>query len=45
VAVGVASDHSLQGWESKPLIEVNPYYWAVFYAEEAGWPSPAEHAD
>jgi cytidine deaminase len=45
VEVGVASDHSDAGWESKPLIEVNPYYWAVVYAEESGWPSPAEHAD
>ncbi|HEY5250623.1 MAG TPA: cytidine deaminase [Acidimicrobiales bacterium] len=45
VEVGVGSTRTDAGWESKPLIEVNPYYWAVVYAEGSGWPSPAEHAD
>lgn len=45
VEVGVTSTGSHDGWESKPLIEVNPYYWAVVYAGELGWPTPAEHAD
>ncbi|HEY5250238.1 MAG TPA: cytidine deaminase [Acidimicrobiales bacterium] len=45
VEVGVVSTDSDAGWESKPLIEVNPYYWAAVYAEGSGWPTPAEHAD
>jgi cytidine deaminase len=45
VEVAVASAESVAGWESKPLVEVNPHYWAAAYAEGPGWPTPAEHAD
>ncbi len=45
VEVAVASTRIDRRWESRPLIEVNPHYWAAAYAEGPGWPTPTEHAD
>lgn len=44
VEVGVNDPASLAGWSSRPLIELNPYYWASAFAEDGVWPSTAQHA-
>ncbi len=44
VEVGVADPSRRDGWTSRRLIDLNPYYWAEVFAEGPGWPSPAEHA-
>jgi cytidine deaminase len=45
VEVGVACANGESAWQSKPLIEVDPYYWAPVYARESEWPSQDQHAD
>jgi len=45
VEVGVADPDRSRGWASRPLIEVNPYYWASTFAEDDMWPSQAQHAE
>jgi cytidine deaminase len=44
VEVGVADSSKDGGWTSRRLVDLNPYYWAEVFAQDAGWPSPAEHA-
>lgn len=44
VHVGVADASSSTGWSSRPLVELNPHYWASAFAEDEKWPSPAQHA-
>lgn len=44
VEVGVSDPASSTGWSSRPLLEVNPYYWASAFAEGDVWPSAAQHA-
>ncbi|MBG6192435.1 cytidine deaminase [Arthrobacter sp. CAN_A212] len=44
VEVGVGEVANATGWSSRPLIEVNPFYWASAFAEGDVWPSTAQHA-
>lgn len=44
VEVGVSDPASSTGWSSRPLLEVNPYYWAATFAEGNVWPSMTQHA-
>ena len=44
VEVGVVDSASGLGWTSRPLRELNPYYWATAFSHSSAWPSPAEHA-
>lgn len=44
VEVGVYDPGSPFYWSSRPLLEVNPYYWAAAFAEGDVWPSTAQHA-
>ncbi|MDQ6754858.1 MAG: cytidine deaminase [Actinomycetota bacterium] len=44
VEVGVLDSRTNNGWTSRRLIEVNPFYWPEPYAESGTWPSPAQHA-
>ncbi|WP_199184079.1 cytidine deaminase [Cryobacterium sp. Y57] len=43
VEVGVSDPSSSSGWSSRPLLAVNPYYWAAAFAEDDVWPSAAQH--
>jgi cytidine deaminase len=45
VEVGVADPADPRGWSSRPLADLNPYYWATALLEHDGWPTTAEHAD
>jgi cytidine deaminase len=42
--VGVADPSATAGWISRPLSEVNPFYWAAAFAEGSRWPSQTEHS-
>ena len=41
--VGVADASTAQGWSSKALREVNPYYWATKFGDNGNWPSYEIH--
>jgi cytidine deaminase len=43
VEVGVSDPSSSSGWSSRPLLAVNPYYWAAAFAEDDVWPSATQH--
>ena len=43
VQVAVDDPHSPSGWSARTLAELNPYYWAVRYSSNAGWPTRNDH--
>jgi cytidine deaminase len=44
VQVGVSDPHNSDGWSTRALVELNPYYWATAFANDGSWPSAAQHA-
>jgi cytidine deaminase len=44
VQVGVAEASAAEGWSSRSLIEVNPFYWVTVFEKGGAWPSPSRHA-
>lgn len=43
VEVGVADSRSANGWSSRRLHELNPFYWAATSTPDRSWPTSAEH--
>ncbi|WP_213815951.1 cytidine deaminase [Glaciihabitans sp. dw_435] len=44
VRVGVSDPDQPEGWSSRSLVELNPFYWATVFAEGGIWPSIQQHA-
>jgi cytidine deaminase len=45
VEVGVPDVEVPGGWSSRRLADINPYYWATVFFDDAHWPTAAEHSD
>jgi cytidine deaminase len=43
VQVGVADPENPSGWSARTLLELNPYYWGMRFADGGAWPSSAVH--
>ncbi len=45
VEVGVADSASPNGWSSRTLLELQPFYWATAWTQNPSWPTATDHEE